>query len=264
MLKKRYCSISHTSGELVYFVQGKSQRSVLFFHGDGQNHSAGEHILKLFPDSYKKISVDFPGHGYSTDYGHRTLFNEVDLLLQIIQKEKVESSIIIGHSHGAAAALLLATKHLIQSLVLFDPFFVNPLMLFQREAIEDLQRKYLDAAKGKFYPNKPYHIYGTENPDKEIQEKSFLNTPLSALERNLYIYQGYDVREKIVSLNKPILVFQSDMLSPTSTKEHVLRIKKSTPRMRVEVIEGSTHNMHLLCKEKVLLKIKDYFGFLCV
>jgi len=153
-------SIPFNKSEVHYSIQKSSEKGVVFYHGDGQNHTAGNSILELFPDQYTKVSIDRPGHGKSPFLTGRTIEKECEILETIVGKEGIKDPVVIGHSSGAVIAASFAMRNKLQALILLNPFFMNPRKLFWYLPASLLEKMYLNQAKGKHNPNAPYHIFG--------------------------------------------------------------------------------------------------------
>ncbi|HYD03509.1 MAG TPA: alpha/beta hydrolase [Alphaproteobacteria bacterium] len=257
-------SIKFNNTNIVYFVKGNSHEAVCYCHGDGQNHTAGRFYLELFPDTYKKIAVDLPGHGYSSDFENRTLDTEVSVLNAIMDAEKIKSPLIIGHSHGGTLGIAYASKHPVKGLILFDPLFKDPKEVFGKNQIENLEARYLSMVHGKFDANAAYYIYGNEKSEENVLHAAIIHTPYDTIAKNLNVYQGYDSSMNIKKFNFPVLVLQSENTFMPSFKEHVIHSVMSMPLSKIEIIKLGTHNMPLLMKEQLAEKILQNFHFLRV
>ena len=253
-------SIPFNKSEVHYSIQKSSEKGVVFYHGDGQNHTAGNSILELFPDQYTKVSIDRPGHGKSPFLTGRTIEKECEILETIVGKEGIKDPVVIGHSSGAVIAASFAMRNKLQALILLNPFFMNPRKLFWYLPASLLEKMYLNQAKGKHNPNAPYHIFGNERSEEDIHREAFVHTPHETLQQNLALFEGYDVRRNMQHIDVPILILQSRK-GLLSTHSHVRRVCKDIPNVRIESIDG-THNIHLLSKQEVEEKIKKNMNFL--
>lgn len=255
--------ILYEGAKIGYVREGLLEDAVVFCHGDTQNHTAGLHLLDVFPKMYSRISVDFPGHGVSQDIPDRTLQKESALLKKILEKERCKA-IVVGHSKGANLAAVFAIEYpaYVKSLVLLNPFFMNPEKVFWYLPVQFLVKKYLQSAWGQYHPEKTAHVYGDEQSEEEIRKVGLQYTPYAVLEQNVRLYEKYDIREKMQTVDVPVLMMMAtkDLLT---SKRHIKRVAKRMSNARIVGVRG-THNMHLLAKDAVVEVLHAQLGFLGV
>lgn len=104
----------------------KKNDTVVLLHGWGQNIQ----MMKPIGDNLKDkdvIIIDLPGHGKSDEPKEVwTLDDFVEMIHDLLLKEKVENPILIGHSFGGKISLIYASKYNVKKLVLFgSPFKVK-------------------------------------------------------------------------------------------------------------------------------------------
>ena len=108
-------AISHDSERIAYTVSGEGEISLIFIHGWSCDARYWQHQVPAFADDYQVVSLDLAGHGHSS--GDRlacTMVSFANDVKAVIDKEHVESAILIGHSMGGAviaeAARLMPEK----------------------------------------------------------------------------------------------------------------------------------------------------------
>lgn len=104
----------------------KKNDTVVLLHGWGQNIQ----MMKPIGDNLKDkdvIIIDLPGHGKSDEPKEVwSLDDFVEMIHELLLKEKVENPILIGHSFGGKISLIYASKYKVKKLVLFgSPFKVK-------------------------------------------------------------------------------------------------------------------------------------------
>ena len=92
---------------------GKSGgKKILFIHGTGSSCHTWSNTVKYLLDEFEVLLVDLPGHGFSNipapnQSSLQSVFNGLMELVKII---RFEPDLIVGHSAGAAIAVLLSEK----------------------------------------------------------------------------------------------------------------------------------------------------------
>ncbi len=100
---------------------GDSEKKMVFVHGGATSAYAQKHFLKRCALNYTVNTFDMPSHGNS-EYSQKQLFllDYVAILIEYIEKNSLENSIIVGHSVGAAVILeaLKLKKYFIKAILL--------------------------------------------------------------------------------------------------------------------------------------------------
>ena len=92
---------------------GKSGgKRILFIHGTGSSCHTWSDIIECLQDEFEVLLVDLPGHGFSripapSQSSLQSVFNGLMELVKII---RFVPDLIVGHSAGAAIAVLLSEK----------------------------------------------------------------------------------------------------------------------------------------------------------
>ncbi|MFH1064598.1 MAG: alpha/beta hydrolase [Candidatus Woesearchaeota archaeon] len=258
-------SVYVQDSKIVYYTKGKSSKAVLFCHGDCQNHTAGLPIIDTFPEDYMCISIDFPGHGLSEEISGRTLDMEADLVHKILDAEGVDNAVLLGHSKGCMPLLGFASDHpeYVDSMVLLNPFFMEPARVMWYLPARYMIRQYLKGAQGKYSGKSgDFHVYGTESSEEAIKYVGLRDTPLETILTNFDLCTGYDIRSKVSAFNFPVLVLHSnqDFLSRRMLR-HARKVTGQMPNSQFRQLD-TTHNLHILSKNIVVDEIKKNSDFL--
>ena len=92
---------------------GKSRgKKILFIHGTGSSCHTWSDLIECLQDEFDVLLVDLPGHGFSripapSQSSLQSVFNG---LMELIEKIRFVPDLIVGHSAGAAIAVLLSEK----------------------------------------------------------------------------------------------------------------------------------------------------------
>ncbi|MDZ7845315.1 MAG: alpha/beta hydrolase [Owenweeksia sp.] len=83
--------------------------AVIFLHGHLENRSMWRDIVKEIPKSYRKITLDLPGHGESGNLGYvHTMEDMAEAVKALVNHLKLKRFILAGHSMGGYVALAFA------------------------------------------------------------------------------------------------------------------------------------------------------------
>ena len=113
--------------QLFYEEEG-SGTPVLLIHGFGASTYTWRHIAPALARDHRVIAVDLKGFGQSDKPldSHYSVFDQAELLIQLIADQDLRDLTVVGHSFGGGIALVLALsedpriKGRISKLVLLD------------------------------------------------------------------------------------------------------------------------------------------------
>jgi pimeloyl-ACP methyl ester carboxylesterase len=98
---KHDVAISSDSERIAYNVYGTGNTALIFVHGWSCDSRYWRDQISAFSKEYKVITIDLAGHGHSSsnrlDY---TIESFADDVKAVINKEKIDRTILIGHSLG--------------------------------------------------------------------------------------------------------------------------------------------------------------------
>ena len=102
--------INYSNGQLFYKISG-SGKAVMLLHGYGEDGTIFENQESALKDRYRLIIPDLPGSGQS-DFiaGDMQMEDYGKSVIQILDAEKLEKCVIIGHSMGGYITLAIAEK----------------------------------------------------------------------------------------------------------------------------------------------------------
>lgn len=119
-----YGSAYHDGIKIQYFRTGGNKPSVVLAHGLCDNGLCWGRVAVFLEPEFDVIMMDARGHGLSnapaTGYDLETYAEDI---FQVIRETGVSQPVVIGHSMGALAGLLLAKNNpdLVSSLILVEP-----------------------------------------------------------------------------------------------------------------------------------------------
>ncbi|WP_185870411.1 alpha/beta fold hydrolase [Blattabacterium cuenoti] len=99
---------------IYYEIKGnKNEITIIFLHGFMESLEIFKKISNFLSEKYKVILMDFPGHGKST-FLEKKIFSmekSAEIVKYLLEKEKIEKAVFVGHSMGGYVALALAEKN---------------------------------------------------------------------------------------------------------------------------------------------------------
>lgn len=108
-------AISNDAEKIAYSVNGSGTTSLIFIHGWSLDSRLWQNQIGYFSKEYQVITIDLAGHGNSSfnrkDYTMASFARDIKA---VIEKEGINSAILVGHSMGggviAEAAKLMPNK----------------------------------------------------------------------------------------------------------------------------------------------------------
>lgn len=257
--------------KICYQYTKKSKKCLIFLHGLGGDLTAWnperEHFEAL---GFSTIAVDLRGHGLSEKgnstkfYGFENLAQDIEFL---IEQEKLEKPVLIGHCFGGMVAIYVAARNpkILKSLILIDTSYEPPKFLGKNLFERTMLRKIIRFGVA-IIPNMKIrgHVDFTKfigTPDFDIKRftSDVIHTSLKSyllLSEKLTSYNAKNLLEKITV---PTLVMEgeNDTIFPPEIAEYLAkRIKKST----LEIIPDANHILVITNPQEVSNCIEDFFG----
>lgn len=109
---------------IAYADEGKSDEVIIFIHGLGSYSPAWYKNVELLKEKYRCIAVDLPGYGKSSKEIHSGKMEfYADVIVELMNKLKIEKATIAGHSMGGQIAIVMSLKYAdrVKRLVLAAP-----------------------------------------------------------------------------------------------------------------------------------------------
>ncbi len=244
---------SHDGLDLYYEIQavGADKPTLFFLHGVGGDLDAWRFIQNSLPDQdFSTIAMDLRGHGHS---GHPRspenyqMANLVSDIITIIDQEKLEKIILIGHSFGAVVAYRFAIENpeKIEKLILISPLFTSPSYL-KHPAAKKIAHKLTNfIAKVSPKPVRPGHsIYPVGKFHKDYEWAGLIRT-IFHNSLNSYLLSSklmIDIDDKMALEKLPektlIIAGAKDSIALLADTQ---RMQKRIPGSKLEVIPEANH-----------------------
>jgi len=203
----------------VNFVAGDpDKRAFVFLHGNSQNSSCGQGVLDFFHQRGHSIfSYDLPGHGDSPleteDYCFADL---IDLNQQMLLEYQIENPVLCGHSLGGMIHSGTITKYQLKnsSLILCGSYDSNPSVIVEKYLTKEKAKQaikalddYMNEGFSLFKRQHKYDYFDNRHVEDEIVNiinRRYSNPQASLI--NLKTLGEFDVREKLIDLEIPVLI----------------------------------------------------------
>jgi pimeloyl-ACP methyl ester carboxylesterase len=125
-------NIPHKGGSLYYSVSGKGE-PIVFIHGFGEDGRIWSEFKENLQPDYLVIVPDLPGSGHSTGTtAGATMESLAESLRLILDNEKIDRCVLIGHSMGGYIMMAFAARY---------PDRVSKLGLFHSTSYADNEEK---------------------------------------------------------------------------------------------------------------------------
>lgn len=109
---------------LAYVDEGSGTQTIIFIHGLGSYIPAWQKNINELKTKYRCIAVDLPGYGKSSKDPHSGKMSfYADVLIEFIEKLKLENIVLAGHSMGGQISMHAALRYpeKINKLILAAP-----------------------------------------------------------------------------------------------------------------------------------------------
>ena len=98
-------------GKQIYYTIAGQGRPLLFIHGFAEDNQVWKYQQEALQKNYRLIIPDLPGSGRSPLTQPFSMELAADCIRQILKEEKIERTILFGHSMGGYITLAFAEKY---------------------------------------------------------------------------------------------------------------------------------------------------------
>lgn len=259
---------------IYYRISRHSGPFLIFIHGWANNWTTWKkEILYLQRKGYSTLALDLRGHGRSGKPDSKNSYSLESFakdIKKIVDKEKLKSFVLIGHSMGGAIALtyykMFASrakqpKALIltdttcanvlnnKPIVVLSPFIQRVLeFLIRHEHIRNKNFSHLKDIDLTTYQN---------SSDYKVFYEGLHQTPMKCVFACLKAMVKYDVTEMLRSIGIPVLIIEGekDTLLP---KADSVRMKEQIKNAQLSLIPEGRHFVNLTSPKLVAQHIEDF------
>lgn len=220
--------------EINYIEYGKRNgQTIVLLHGWGQNIEMMKPLGEFFKEKYRVVIIDLPGHGKSSipDYAY-TVYDYVALINKLLKLIKVENPIIIGHSFGGKIAMLFASMHKVDKLILLGSPFKK-----------EIKKLSLKTKLLKFAKKIPILNMFEEYAKTKIGSVDY--RAASPIMRDILVNTvNLDITEVLQNITSPTLAIWGTKDEAVAI-ESAYELEKLIPNCGVIAIEGASHYAYL-------------------
>jgi pimeloyl-ACP methyl ester carboxylesterase len=250
--------LEYKGSQMFYSDEGQGNVIVLL-HGFLENSTMWRHLIPHLTPFNRVICIDLLGHGQTECIGYiHTMESMADAVKIVIDKLKIESFTLIGHSMGGYVALVIAEKY---------PNLITGLCLINSSAIEDNAERRINRDRAIEAVKKNHkmfvslsiaNLFAPTNRERferdiELVKQEALKTSIQGIVAAL---EGMKIRQnKEIVLQNPTL----KKMMVIGRKDPVLEydtLIKQTRNSTIEIVEFSDgHMSHIEKKNELTYEI---------
>ncbi len=226
----------------------KSNASLVFLHGWGQNIEMMEPIAKPFIKDYNVLIIDLPGFGKSEEPKEVwSVYDYADLVNYLSDVNNLSNLVLIGHSFGGKVALAYALKYEVSKLVLLA-------CPYRKQIGEDtLKLKVLKSLKKVPIVNKL-----EESVKKHMGSVDYRNA--SVMMRNILVnHVNLDLSEEVKKISCPTLLIWGTEDEAVTYQDGV-ELEKLIPDAGLVTYQGNTHYAYLERLSQTINVLNSFIG----
>ena len=227
----------------IHWGKPSASKTALMVHGLGSSaHTCWQVMEALAEHGWSATAVDLRGHGTAPRASSYRIADFAEDLLSTLPAGSPSWDVVIGHSIGAASAVVASSLHSdwATKLVLIDPalevddqakqiVLANQHLGHLRQTVEDVEKL-----------NPHWHPL-----DWQLKIQANRQASLFALEHAVFDNDPWDVTNEARSLVVPTLIIGGEQsLGSMFFGDYAKNLLKSNHLLRHEVIEGAGHSVH--------------------
>lgn len=235
-----------------------ASRTALVVHGLGSSAATTWQVSEALAEAgWSATAVDLRGHGLAPRGSRYAIDDFAEDLIATTPHGGGPWDVVIGHSIGAASAVVAASRHSSWTtrLILLDPAL--ELGEATKNQVLDNQRQgHLHASVEEVQSANPHW-----HPlDVELKVQAHRQASLFALEHAVFDNDPWNVTELATALTIDTHVIGADPAHGSMfCNDYATRMVEANPHMTYEVIEGAGHSVH---RDKPQDTIRSMMNFL--
>ena len=214
--------------DVFYRIKGDGKGlPIIFIHGLAGDSRFFHSQLNYFGEFNKTIAIDFPGHGRSAHITEPSLSLYNKSIEAVVEKEKIDSYILAGHSMGGAVSIenYLKNRDMVKALILISTSYSFHITKKLMDAVTDDFDNLFD----KIFPR----IFHKKSAIFMSAAKKILNEDHKKIIRaDLILCSEINYSEQLDNISIPVLLIANkfDRMIPSYlTEEMHWKIKNSKP-----------------------------------
>lgn len=222
---------------------------MLAVHGMTSSRKAWDRFAQHYGDRFRIYAYDQRGHGDSSGVTgpmmlHRALLD----LFSVIQRIGEPIDTLMGHSWGAAVAILGGRRFDVRRVIAIDPMIRQNSDIWYDEVLADLEA--LFAARGEERDRRvdaEYAQYGWGDLDivaKKHAVRTMTIEPIERLRRE-NPPESWDLRRDLEAYPKPLLLAMADSRESIVSMDDLKFARESGgANLTIRAFENQGHNLH--------------------
>ena len=255
--------IAFSNGEIRYKVEGQGP-VIVFLHGHMESAKIWKQYSSKLSNRFRVIRINLPGHGKSSVFGEvHSMELMADTVRAVLEAEKVDKALLVGHSMGGYVALAFAETFpdKVRGLVLFSSIsFADT-----KERQNDRERaiKAADAHKMKYITSVIPNLF-FERSGAKASKRIFKLVKIAAKQPKEGIIAAIrgmrdraDRTKMLKNAKYPILFIagQDDFLIPL---ERIEEMHRQVPNAKLVVIEQCGHAGFIEQEKECFTAIQEF------
>ena len=217
--------------------------------------------IDFLKDYFRVITPDLPGFGKSNKAkSHNSIQSISNLLLECIEKKKIDKFHLLGHSMGGM---------IVQEMVKISGDRINKLICFATGSIGDIPGRFepIDVTMERLKKDgikktasrvpKKWFVEGDQAKYYYLCENAVKNISLEAAEKALIAMKNWKGIDNLKNIKNETLIIWGDK-DVSYNFDQVDTLNKNIPNSKIEIFNGCSHNVHLEDSEKFNNTVKDF------
>lgn len=261
---------SHDGLDLYYEIHalGNGKPTLFFLHGVGGDLEAWHFVKdRLSASGFSAIGMDLRGHGHTSHPRSPQSYQMANLvrdISSILEQEKLEKIILIGHCYGAVVASHFAIENAekLEKLVLISStyrppdYLQNKILKIGANILTEMlafispkpyKPRHSEYPQGKFH--KDYEWFGLARTILHNSWGSYLLTTKEILNLNL------EAELKKITTPTLLIAGDKDTIFPLQISQ---KIHENIPGSKLEVITGANHVVILNNADQIVASLLEF------
>lgn len=279
---------SHLDSGIIHTSTSGRGRPVLFLHGlfgSGENLAL---LARRLPEGYRAILADLPGHGRSAHIEDMSYAAIADVIANEVCAQLEEPPLIVGHSMGGKAAMMLALRHpeQVAGLVILD---IAPVTYADRhrtiftamQAVDAAgagSRREADALLAEYIPEAPVRgfllknfiaagrsvDYSADHPADRSASRSgesghtHWRIPVATLLAQYDHVRGWETPQEAEPFEGPVSCIYGSDSAYVDPGEHYSLFSELFADVQLTAIEGAGHWLHATHTDAVVAELNRF------
>lgn len=251
-------------GAKVVYSQLGSGETVVLLHGFLEERSMWSQFANSLSNDFNILTIDLLGQGETDSLGYvHSISAQAKAVKAVLQKEGIESCLIVGHSMGGYIALELAHQQpeMVMGLILFHSTAYSDSEDRKRDrerVIRLVQRSkdvYIRAVVPSLFSDDTRDELSTEIQDLVETANGFTEQGIIANIRGMMDREPRENVLKNAAFNKLIIHGEFDSVIST---EHIMAQAELNNNIELATVDGIGHMGHLEAPETCLHLISEF------